>query len=300
MGDPGAGSRGPASLTYAVPSVASAIMLRHAPKGCFARVDPTARRRAIAQLVEHRSPKPAVGGSSPSCPANRLWALAGHPRQFSETFQTRSAGAECTSVRVHTTLVEDERVADSSGPQGRDVDSEEESAASSTPVEDADELSPDGANLVRTDLAGPPAAVEVSPDELDAEELADPLEDTETPDEADPEDVQIDDEAQLAHATSVAQRAKSSKPVKRNQTVAPVKKSAPTPKRDDANTVARTRTTPVQFTRQSVGELKKVVWPTSTMLRQYFVVVLAFVLFIMFFVAGLDALFGWLLLQWLG
>ena len=26
-------------------------------------------RRAVAQLVEHRSPKPAVGGSSPSCPA---------------------------------------------------------------------------------------------------------------------------------------------------------------------------------------------------------------------------------------
>ena len=25
--------------------------------------------RAVAQLVEHRSPKPAVGGSSPSCPA---------------------------------------------------------------------------------------------------------------------------------------------------------------------------------------------------------------------------------------
>src|SRR4029453_154485 len=26
-------------------------------------------RRAIAQLAEHRSPKPKVGGSSPSCPA---------------------------------------------------------------------------------------------------------------------------------------------------------------------------------------------------------------------------------------
>ncbi len=26
--------------------------------------------RAVAQLVEHRSPKPAVGGSSPSCPAS--------------------------------------------------------------------------------------------------------------------------------------------------------------------------------------------------------------------------------------
>ena len=31
----------------------------------------TPARRAVAQLVEHRSPKPAVGGSSPSCPAHR-------------------------------------------------------------------------------------------------------------------------------------------------------------------------------------------------------------------------------------
>ena len=30
----------------------------------------TPARRAVAQLVEHRSPKPAVGGSSPSCPAH--------------------------------------------------------------------------------------------------------------------------------------------------------------------------------------------------------------------------------------
>ncbi len=28
--------------------------------------------RAVAQLVEHRSPKPTVGGSSPSCPAAAL------------------------------------------------------------------------------------------------------------------------------------------------------------------------------------------------------------------------------------
>ena len=32
-------------------------------------VRPDRARRAVAQLVEHRSPKPAVGGSSPSCPA---------------------------------------------------------------------------------------------------------------------------------------------------------------------------------------------------------------------------------------
>src|SRR6478736_8031812 len=30
-----------------------------------------ALRRAVAQLVEHRSPKPTVGGSNPSCPAHR-------------------------------------------------------------------------------------------------------------------------------------------------------------------------------------------------------------------------------------
>ncbi len=30
-----------------------------------------AHRRALAQLAEHRSPKPKVGGSSPSCPAER-------------------------------------------------------------------------------------------------------------------------------------------------------------------------------------------------------------------------------------
>jgi large subunit ribosomal protein L33 len=31
---------------------------------------PVALPRAVAQLVEHRSPKPTVGGSSPSCPAH--------------------------------------------------------------------------------------------------------------------------------------------------------------------------------------------------------------------------------------
>ena len=42
----------------------------HAP-ACPHRVAAAAgrRRRALAQLAEHRSPKPKVGGSSPSCPA---------------------------------------------------------------------------------------------------------------------------------------------------------------------------------------------------------------------------------------
>src|SRR3990170_3680165 len=34
-----------------------------------ARCTTGSRWRALAQLAEHRSPKPKVGGSSPSCPA---------------------------------------------------------------------------------------------------------------------------------------------------------------------------------------------------------------------------------------
>ncbi|WP_245581267.1 preprotein translocase subunit SecE [Propionicicella superfundia] len=52
------------------------------------------------------------------------------------------------------------------------------------------------------------------------------------------------------------------------------------------------RTGPVQFTRESVGELKKVVWPTLPQLRQYFIVVLLFVVLIIAYVGLLDLGFG--------
>jgi hypothetical protein len=35
-------------------------------------------QRAVAQLVEQRSPKPQVGGSSPSCPAFKDWIGRGN------------------------------------------------------------------------------------------------------------------------------------------------------------------------------------------------------------------------------
>jgi large subunit ribosomal protein L33 len=35
-------------------------------------------QRAVAQLVEHRSPKPTVGGSSPSCPAKNVQISSTH------------------------------------------------------------------------------------------------------------------------------------------------------------------------------------------------------------------------------
>ncbi|MCL2782894.1 MAG: preprotein translocase subunit SecE [Propionibacteriaceae bacterium] len=85
--------------------------------------------------------------------------------------------------------------------------------------------------------------------------------------------------------------------VRRSQTQAPVKKGHATRKRDEAVQVTTTRTTPLAFARQSIAELRKVVWPTGDTVGQYFIVVLVFVLFIMLVVAGLDALFGWGLLR---
>lgn len=88
---------------------------------------------------------------------------------------------------------------------------------------------------------------------------------------------------------------------KRNRTTAPVRKGRPTPKQSAAAKVEKTpRIGPVTFAKQSIDELKKVNWPTRSTLSQYFVVVLVFVLVLMALVSGLDALFGWLLLKWLG
>lgn len=52
------------------------------------------------------------------------------------------------------------------------------------------------------------------------------------------------------------------------------------------------RTTPLKFVRQSVGELRKVVYPTGQQLINYFVVVLVFVLFVIAYVSLLDLGFG--------
>lgn len=203
---------------------------------------------------------------------------------------------------VHMTPAEDKPVAEDKRPSRRSGDPADAQVTSSSGADRDADLTPDGRDLAREDL-DPGAAIEVAPDEMDAEELLDASDEVDdTPGEADPEDVEITDAEQLDEATEAARQAESSRPspVKRNQTVAPVKKAKPTPKRSDAHAVERKRTTPALFVKQSIGELKKVVWPTGEQLWRYFGVVLVFVLFIMFFVAGLDALFGWLLLMVLG
>ena len=63
-------------------------------------------------------------------------------------------------------------------------------------------------------------------------------------------------------------------------------KGAATAKRDQP--AKRERTTPVKFVRQSVGELRKVVYPTGQQLINYFIVVLVFVLFVIAYVSLLD------------
>ena len=60
----------------------------------------------------------------------------------------------------------------------------------------------------------------------------------------------------------------------------------------DTKEPAKKRTTPVAFVRESVGELRKVVYPTGQQLVNYFVVVLIFVLFVIAYVSLLDLGFG--------
>jgi preprotein translocase subunit SecE len=128
------------------------------------------------------------------------------------------------------------------------------------------------------------------------------------PDEAETDETEPDE---LAGA-DVAVGAKSSRPVKRSaaspQTAPPAtpraaaaRKNRPTRTRTDATAVHETeRTTPAKFVGQSVQELKKVVWPTGPQLRQFFIVVLAFVLFLIAFVSLLDLGIGTLILKLFG
>jgi preprotein translocase subunit SecE len=72
-------------------------------------------------------------------------------------------------------------------------------------------------------------------------------------------------------------------------------KGAPTNKRDQP--VKRERTTPIKFVRQSIAELRKVVYPTGQQLINYFVVVLVFVLFVIAYVSLLDLGLGWVIFK---
>lgn len=130
---------------------------------------------------------------------------------------------------------------------------------------------------------------EVTADETEAEEL----------DEAEPgADDSISDPVQLSDAESVAAIARDSRPKKKETP----SKGRPTPRSRKTVVVQRgdKRATPAQFTRESVEELKKVVWPTWNQVQQYFLVVLVFVLAVILYVSVIDTAVGALLLKLFG
>ncbi|MCG2804416.1 preprotein translocase subunit SecE [Propionicimonas sp.] len=108
------------------------------------------------------------------------------------------------------------------------------------------------------------------------------------------------DEASLTESEKVAKAAASARPTRKNADDAGTGKGHATPKRSGDGEPEHKRTTPVQFTRESIGELKKVVWPTWDQLQQYFLVVLVFVLIMIGIVSLLDLGFGAAILKLFG
>ncbi|PKQ32973.1 MAG: preprotein translocase subunit SecE [Actinobacteria bacterium HGW-Actinobacteria-2] len=108
------------------------------------------------------------------------------------------------------------------------------------------------------------------------------------------------DETDLTESEQVAKAAAGARPTRKKPVTAEAGKGHATAKRTSGAETDRKRTTPVQFVREAIGELKKVVWPTWVQLQQYFIVVLVFVLIMIGIVALLDLGFGALILQLFG
>jgi preprotein translocase subunit SecE len=172
----------------------------------------------------------------------------------------------------------------------------------STPAEptsvtgDPSELSASTSDDVEPGEAELPAE-DVTADELDAGELSDDefdeilrhsgVSDEEAPDgdlDGPDGDVSNGDKSKVLEPAVVGAAAAGATAKKARTTRSP--KETPTNKRDQIE--KRERTTPAKFVRQSVGELRKVVYPTGQQLINYFVVVLVFVLFIIAYVSLLD------------
>lgn len=131
----------------------------------------------------------------------------------------------------------------------------------------------------------------------DQRKSVDPAESSGTPDPLDAAAT----EAQRSSdpAAQAADRVRAARPVRKRGSATTPKKSQPTPAQD-AVAAATHHAGPVTFTKQSVAELKKVIWPSGEQLGRYFSVVLVFVLFIVAYVGLLDLFFGWGLLKLLG
>lgn len=140
----------------------------------------------------------------------------------------------------------------------------------------------------------------VEPAALDERELsADAGADPKTRDEAgllDDSDgpTDADDDRELVAVGPPADRRVTAREERRAE-----KKGMATPKRRPGDQ-RPARTGPGTFVKESVAELRKVVYPTGQQLLNYFIVVLIFVLFIIAIVSLLDLAFGWAILRVFG
>jgi preprotein translocase subunit SecE len=112
----------------------------------------------------------------------------------------------------------------------------------------------------------------------------------EVPPEAEPPGPAVDGAAKVLEPAGVAATSARARADSGGRAPARTPKTAATAKRDQP--AKRERTTPLKFVRQSIGELRKVVYPTGQQLLNYFIVVLVFVLFVIAYVSLLDLGFG--------
>jgi preprotein translocase subunit SecE len=220
------------------------------------------------------------------CVAKRKSTVSGRDPNESAA-PVEGAGEVVADATVEDAPVQDEETPAEDASQDGEVQAEEIADSLTDDAEPSLDEDLPGEDLAR-DLPDP-GPYEIAADEDEAEEL-DP--------EADEEDPE-----QLEDAEEVALAAASTLPVRRpRSSKAPVKKKdSPTRSRKEAALgVTEQRTGPITFVKQSISELRKVVWPTGSQLTQYFVVVLIFVMFMITLVSLLDFGFGWALLKSLG
>ena len=180
-----------------------------------------------------------------------------------------------------------------------EVEPTEESAAAE-PSDVADDLGPGDADgdASETTSAG---AHPLDPDDFDHivrdsgigdDRLAEP----ESSDDHGPDEPgSTDDEKALAPVGAGAVAKSSTTGAAARERSARKAKEAATRRREQPVKVVRTG--PVKFVRESVGELRKVVYPTGQQLINYFIVVLVFVLFIIAYVSLLDLGLGALIFR---
>ena len=179
----------------------------------------------------------------------------------------------------------DDAAAASAGASGDDEVGPDETVDIDEPVDS--ELTDELADPATDDGSEPEDLPE--PGESDTDEFDEIVRNSGVNEPNDPDGDAEDGDAQVLEPAGVGATAAAGATTGRPAARTP--KGTPTSKRDQP-AKREPRTTPVRFVRQSVGELRKVVYPTSEQLIKYFVVVLVFVLFIIAYVGVLDLGFG--------